>query len=85
LNIEVKKEELAKLIANKSLITIKGFSTSKRSFGNLACCKIRIKGIEAAIVIPERTRHPDDIIEVIAPVHLRDKLKIKDNDKVKIS
>jgi len=40
---------------------------------------------ESAIVIPERTRHEKDIIEVIAPVNLRESLNITDNDKVKIS
>jgi riboflavin kinase len=85
LNIEVNNEELARLIANKKLITIKGFSTTKRSFGSLSCYKIKINKIEAAIVIPERTRHPASTIEIIAPTYLRDKLKLKDESRVKIS
>ena len=41
--------------------------------------------IEAAIVKPKRARHPEDIIEIIAPVNLRQELKLDNKDKVKLS
>jgi len=85
LNLKVKKEELAQLLANKQKVIITGFETKERSFGKITCYKININKNQAAIVRPERARHPEDIIEIIAPVNLRDSLKLQDNDQVNIS
>lgn len=84
LNLRVDKEELAQFLANGEVIEINGFTTKTRSFGALSCYKIKINQVDCAIVKPERARHPDDIIEVIAPVNLRDSLKLNDSDKVKL-
>jgi len=85
LNLRINKEELAQLLAQKEHIKINSFTTKTRSFGALTCYKIKIAHIEAAIVKPERARHPEDTVEIIAPVNLRDSLKLKDNDKIKLS
>lgn len=85
LNLKVKKEELAQFLAGKESVKINGFETKTRTFGSIASYKIRVNNTEAAIVKPERARHPEDIIEIIAPINLRDSLKLKDNSKVKIS
>ncbi len=85
LNLKINKEELAPFLANNKQIKINGFTTKTRSFGSITAYKIRINNIEAAIIKPERARHPEDIIEVVAPLSLRDLLKLKDNDKVKLS
>lgn len=85
LNLKINKEELAPFLANKKQIEINGFTTKTRSFGSIKAYKIKINNIESAIVKPERARHPEDIIEIIAPVNLRDSLKLNDNNKVKLS
>lgn len=85
LNLEINKEELAQFLANKEVIEINGFTTKTRSFGSITAFKIRINNIQAAIVKPERARHPKEIIEIIAPANLRELLKLRENDKVKIS
>jgi len=84
LNIKVNKEELMLLTSNIDKIIIQGFITKERSFGSLTCYKIKVNDIDSAIVIPERTRHEKDIIEVIAEINLRNRLSLKDEDKVKI-
>lgn len=43
--------------------------------------KSKIKG---AIVIPEKTRHEKNILEIVAPVNLRKALKLKDGDSIQI-
>ena len=85
LNLEINKEELAQLLASKETIEIKSFTTKTRSFGSITTYKIKVNDIEAAIVKPARARHPENIIEIIAPVNLRNSLNLKDNDKVKIA
>lgn len=84
LNLKVNKEELTSLLANKDPIQINSFQTKTRTFGSIRSYKIKINNTEAAIVRPERARHPEDIIELIAEVNLRDSLKINDKDSVKI-
>jgi len=85
LNLKINKEELAQFLANKQKINISSFTTKTRTFGQLTAYKVKTSNIEASIVIPERTRHAEDIIEVIAPINLRDELKLKEEDKVKLS
>jgi riboflavin kinase len=84
LNVKINKEELAGLLAAKSPIKIDGFATEERSFGPLTAYKIEINSKRAAIVIPERTRHDDDIVEIIADVNLRDALGLKEKSVIEI-
>ena len=84
LNLNVKKPDALNFLNNLKPITINGFKTKTRTFGSLTCYKIKLDSIQASIVVPERARHSEDIIEVIAPVYLRGKLKLKDGDKIKL-
>jgi riboflavin kinase len=34
--------------------------------------------------MPERTHHPTDIMEIVAPVKLRDVLGLRDGDRIEI-
>ena len=61
---------------------IEQFKTKERVFGGLDCYKIKIGEMDAGIIVPHRTRHGKDVVEVIAPVYLRGHLKLKDNDTV---
>ena len=65
-------------------ITIHGFSAEGRTFGDVRCLPCRINDIPCGIVVPGRTHYPEDIVEVIAGVGLRDTLKIKENDLVNV-
>jgi riboflavin kinase len=40
--------------------------------------------LKCAIVIPEIDNYPEDILEVIAPINLREKFKLKDGDMVNV-
>jgi CTP-dependent riboflavin kinase len=40
--------------------------------------------LECAIVVPEVKDYPDDVIEIIASVNLREKFKFKDGDIAKV-
>jgi riboflavin kinase len=65
-------------------ILIPGFTNGMRTYGAVRAFRARLRGVEGAVVIPERTHHPTDVIEVVAPVKLRDVLGLKDGDKVEI-
>ncbi len=51
--------------------------------GIVDCYPVKInKEIKGAIVIPMKTRHAATIVEVVAPVCLRDYFKLHDGDEV---
>jgi riboflavin kinase, archaea type len=84
LNIKCSKEEINKFLFGKKPITIEGFKTKKRTFGIIKCYLIKIHGISGSIIIPNRTSHKENIIEIISKKNLREKLKLKNNNTVKI-
>ena len=43
-----------------------------------------IKDLKCAIIIPEVENYPEDVIEVVTPVNLREKFELKDGDMVKV-
>ena len=82
LNLKLTKEQFNSL--KKQLpIKIEGYKSKNKTFGAVNCCKARIKDINGAIIIPESTKHKN-IIEFIAPVHIKSTLNLKDYDKVEI-
>lgn len=82
LNIKVGKKQRASL-NNLSKVLIEGFKQGHKTFGGIDCYRARIKDITGAIIIPHMTKHKD-IIELIAPVHVKTKLKLKDGNKIKV-
>ncbi|MEW6528328.1 MAG: DUF120 domain-containing protein [Candidatus Micrarchaeota archaeon] len=88
LNIRLLPEETTKktyYLKNSEPIIIKGFKRGKRTFGDLFTYPCTINKIKCALVIPLRTRHPFEIIEIISTVNLKNKLMKKDKDKIKIN
>jgi riboflavin kinase len=43
-----------------------------------------IDNIECAVIIPEVGNYPKDIVELIAPINLREKFKLEDGDMVEV-
>lgn len=84
LNIKLDAEsiELRKRISPD--IRISGFTDQNRTFGSGSCFKVRISDIKGAVIIPERTHYPEDIIEVIAPLNLRHYLNVEDGSTVEV-
>ena len=82
LNIKITENEFNSL-RNNLPIKIEGYKKDNRIFGGAGCSKAKIKNINGAIIIPDLTKHKN-IIEFVAPVHLKSKLNLKDGDKVKI-
>jgi riboflavin kinase len=65
-------------------IRILGFTDQNRTFGKGSCFKVRISDIDGAVITPERTHYPEDIIEIIAPVNLRERLDLKDGTNINV-
>ena len=65
-------------------IVIGGFRRGERIFGSIRCFGCRVNGIEGAIVIPERSHYGFDVMEIISPFNLREKLHLADGSDVKV-
>ena len=85
LNVRVDPEDVGKLDMVRSVagVTIDGFSSEGRSFGNVLAYKAKIRNIDCAIVVPERS-HYVDTIEIICQYHLRRTLSLEDGDSVDV-
>ncbi|MBN2067632.1 MAG: DUF120 domain-containing protein [Candidatus Diapherotrites archaeon] len=82
LNLVVDASELRAFLAGMQPTQIKGFETTERSFGQIKAFKISVEGKEkAAVIFPERSVHPETEIEVIAPINLRKKFRLKEGSK----
>jgi riboflavin kinase, archaea type len=60
------------------------FKKDGRTFGALKCFPCLINGVHGAVIIPERSHYGSEVLEVISPFNLRDKLKLSDGDTVKV-
>ena len=84
LNLKVALSDAAKVKAHQPLV-IKEFTTKERTYGEVHCYPASISNITGAILMPVRSTHPEDILEFIAPVELRNKFQLKDNDTLTLS
>ncbi|MCW7077207.1 MAG: winged helix-turn-helix domain-containing protein/riboflavin kinase [Candidatus Syntropharchaeales archaeon] len=86
LNLNLTKESilLRKKLDNRKGIPISGFKADGRTFGGGRCFSGEIADIRSALIIPDRTHYPGDIIEILAPVNLRESLSLADGDKIRM-
>ena len=82
LNIKLEREgiEARRRMLQLEPIIIDGFEKDGRKFGELFAYQASAGSVECAIVVPLRTHHGNDMIEVIAPVNLRKALSKKEGD-----
>uniref|UniRef100_A0A7J2TJB1 Riboflavin kinase n=1 Tax=Archaeoglobus fulgidus TaxID=2234 RepID=A0A7J2TJB1_ARCFL len=86
LNVKVPKEEMMikKRLDLEDGILIEGFKTEDRTFGEVKAFRCKLNGVNAFIVMPRRTHHSSDVVELISEKKLRDVLNLKDGDRVEI-
>jgi riboflavin kinase len=63
-------------------VMIEGFKRGDRIFGSIKCFKCDLYGIEASIIIPERSHYGSEIVELISPFELRKRMKLKSGDEI---
>jgi riboflavin kinase len=84
LNIKIDAPSIEARKGISANIRISGFTSENRTFGSGSCFGVRIADIQGAIIVPERTHYPEDIIEIIAPVNLRKYLNLSDGSNVEV-
>ncbi|MBI2652943.1 CTP-dependent riboflavin kinase [Candidatus Woesearchaeota archaeon] len=83
LNLKLEKKQ-RDIFKNLTPIKIDGFKSNNKKFGGANCYRAKIKNTNGSIIVPDLTKHNKDVIEFIAPVHLKSKLKFKNGDKIKV-
>ena len=80
LNIKVDESTITKIKKLKST-RIEGYTSNGKTFAGADCHAAKIKNIDGSIIFPDLAKHKD-ILEFIAPVHVKSELNIKDGDKI---
>jgi riboflavin kinase, archaea type len=85
LNIRVGPKELLTVgtVKHWAGIRIDGFQASGRTFGGATCFPAHLRGQASHLIVPDRT-HYQDVVELVAPVSLRETLRLKDGDQVEV-
>lgn len=83
LNIRIKQSH-NELLKNTKPIQIIGYISSNKKFGGASCYKAKIKNMNGAVIVPDINKNPQDILEFIAPVHIKSALNLEDDDEIEI-
>jgi riboflavin kinase len=66
-------------------IQLEGFNDGYRTYGGAKCFPAILNdSIEGAIVVTRRTLYDESVLEFIAPMNLRERLKLKDGARVRL-
>ena len=87
LNLRVGKEDLndRKVLDTYPFVYIEGFTDEKRTYGPAKCFRAVVNDeVKSVIVLPIRAHYGEDVVELIAPISLREQFKLKDGDKVRV-
>jgi riboflavin kinase len=76
--------KIRKSLHSSRMITISGFESDGRTFGEVLTYPCTIEHVQCGIVIPGRSHYPDSLIEIIAPVKLREIFSLADGDEVSV-
>ncbi len=86
LNIKLGKGELWKkeqLLASEAIV-IGGFRSRERTYGDIYAYPCELEGKSCAVIVPLRTSHGPDIIEIVCGFDIRKKFGKKDGDIVTV-
>jgi riboflavin kinase len=65
-------------------VVIRGFRDDKRTYGDIFAYACTVEGEKCAVIVPLRTHHGADILEIIARHELKRKLRKKDGQRVRV-
>jgi len=80
-----KDRKLKRELEHYSGINIDGFKDEHRTYGSAKCFMAVVNDlVEGAVGIFERSHYDDSVLEVISPIKIREKLGLRDGDRVKV-
>jgi riboflavin kinase len=88
LNIRIREGDLERRrsLDRMPSIRIEGFRGEAREFGGGRCYPLVVNGeVEGALVVADRTSYDLSVMEIIAPVSLRERFGLRDGDTVRVT
>jgi riboflavin kinase, archaea type len=86
LNLAVNSHAVDMILQGNSKKIIDGFETSERTYGGIDCYRVSVevkgKNVNAIVIVPHRTTHEKNVIELIAPFSFREKFGLEDGDEL---
>ena len=89
LNVSLTDESVRARAGLESMdgVPIDGWEDDERTFGPATCYRATVESDDGSfdpchVIVPVRTHHDEDQLEVIAPVELREELSLADDDTV---
>ncbi|MBU1681885.1 DUF120 domain-containing protein [Candidatus Micrarchaeota archaeon] len=82
LNIEVDEKWKKDQLMGLEPILIKGFSSKDRTYGDIYAYPGKLENERCAVVVPLRSSHGQNVLEIISEFDIRKKLNKKDGDKI---
>jgi len=87
LNLRLRGEYLEgrRVLEGWPALVLEGFMSDERAFGAARCYPLLVNGsVKGALIVADRTSYDLSVMEVIAPVNLREELGLEDGDVVKL-
>ncbi len=84
LNLETDILKKREFLSNIGAVAIEESKDAYGEYGKVTCYPVIIGGIKAVAVVPDKSTHVPDIIEIVAEENLREKLQLKDGDVIMI-
>lgn len=86
LNLELRGDtpHPGSVLPDGGCVRIEGFEEEDRTFGAVLCYEAEVEGVDAAIIMPERSHHDSSVMEVISEGKLREELGLEDGDDIEV-
>lgn len=91
LNVELTEASVRAVAGLGSVdgIHIDGWAEEERTFGPATCYPTRVETDDGSfepthVIVPERTHHDEEQLEIIAPLKLREELDLEDRDELTV-
>lgn len=85
LNLSAEPSRIKEFLYGKNKEVISPFKDSKRTYGEVDVYPVRLQGKDCAIIVPKRTSHPENIIEVVSKTNLKRSLGISISSRIRLS
>jgi len=85
LNLKADKEQVKKLEKKTKKKRINSFQVKDKKYSGLTLYPVKINGLKAYYIDIDITDYGKDVIELIAPEKLREKLGLEDGDQVEVT
>ncbi len=87
LNLRLREADLEqrRRLERLPAVVLDGFKSRERAFGGGRCYPAVVNGeVEGAIVVADRTSYDMSVLEVIAPMNLRERFGLRDGDSARV-